>query len=202
MPIEKPTNNLYRIRELSIMLTGGEYILSMNAGHAKACVLCISRLGNVRREDLSLTEGDLNTLYNGGKIQGKDYTLQGISGQQLTALSQYRGLELQPPVYVQAWAMTLGQNGKILFIPDDPNEVERQRTVVPVYYRVSFSEQGLIVSLEEMRGYRDGDLLYRFKDRMPIPIPRSWIGKPIPLRNRTGCEVIPATAVAQNYLKR
>lgn len=199
MPIEKPNNSLYRIRDLSVIISGGEYLLSMNPGKANACVLCISRNGKVRAEDLALSEKDINMLFNGGRIETPDYLLRGISGQQLTALAQYRGLQLQPPVYVQAWAIASSQNGKVLYVPDD---VTLQRTLVPVNYHVIFNVSGLIVKLDDPKGYQDGDLMYKYKERLPVPIPKSWIGKPIPLRNgREGYQVIPAPDVEENYIQ-
>lgn len=200
MPIEKPNNNLYRIRELIVGMSGDDYYLSMNPGKARACVLCISRQGMMRAEDLSLNEDDLNFLYSGGKKEMPGYVLQGITGHQLAALAQYRNLHLKPPVYVQAWAMAPSQSGTVLYIPDD---VESQMTLVPAYYRVVVNGNFLTVRLEEKEGYQDGDLLYQQDDHLPIPIPEKWLGRPIPLRNPgEKYRIIPATRVAQNYIQK
>lgn len=200
MPIEKPNNNLYRIKELTIGTSSDGYYLSMNPGKARACVLCISRQGMLGAKDLSLSEDDLNYLYSGGKLEFPDYVLQGITGHQLAALAQYRNLHLQPPTYVQAWSMAPGTNGTVLYIPEDPQE---QMTLVPVHYRISANGTSLKVTLDEDKGYADGDLLYQQEGHMAVPIPKSWIGRPIPLRGAaTKYRVVPDAAVAKNYIQK
>lgn len=200
MPIEKPNNNLYRIRELSVGVSGSDYYLSMNPGKAKACVLCISRQGVMRAEELSLSEDNLSFLYSGGKLEFPDYTLQGITGHQLAALAQYRNFQLKPPVYVQAWAMTTAQSGIILYIPED---IESQMTLVPVHYWVIVNGNSLMVKVDDAEGYQDGDLMYQQDGRLPIPIPKSAIGQRIPLRNSGDkYSVLPAPNVANNYIQK
>lgn len=200
MPIDKPNNNLYRIRELAVNQSSGDYYLSMNPGKAQACVLCICRTRLIRAEDLTLTEDNLSYLYSGGKLEFEEYTLQGITGHQLAALAQYRNLHLQPPSYIQAWSMAATPNGTVLYIPEDPQE---QMALVPVHYRAVVNSGTLRVTLDESQGYADGDLMYQIEDHLPIPIPKSWINLGIPL----GCpadkvQVIPAQAVSQNYIQK
>lgn len=200
MPVEKLTNNLYRIRDLSVGLSGNEYYLSMNRGKAQACVLCISRTRLITAQDLHLTEENLEYLYTGGVLEMEDFTLQGITGNQLIALAQYRNLRIQPPSYVQAWAMTAGQTGKILHIPEDVSE---QMTLVPVHYQVIINSGSLLLKLDEEEGYCDGELLYQLEDHLPIPIPKRWIGRPIPLRcNPEKLRVFPDRDVARNYIQK
>ncbi len=200
MPIEIP-NNLYRIRELTITASPDGYYLSMIPGKAQACVLCVSREGNIGAQDLSLSEDNLSILFTGGKIETDRYILQGITGHQLAALSQYRGLHVKPPAYVRAWAMATGFNGTVLYVPDDPAE---QVTLVPVHYKVLNQGNFMTVQLEkgEGEGYADGDLLYHCGEHLPIPIPKKWIGRPIPLRYPAEkYTVIADDAVAQNYIQ-
>ena len=200
MPIERPNNNLYRVRELSVGVSGDEYYLSMNPGKAKACVVCISRHGMIDAKDLTLTEDDLNYLFSGGKMDLTGYTLQGITGNQLAALAQYRNLQLKPPVHVQVWSMTTSQNGTVLYIPED---LESQMTLVPVSYRVVANGNQLLITLDIKDGYEDGDLMYRLDDHLPIPIPKKWIGEPIPLRSAGNkYQVIPAPAVEKKYIQK
>ena len=200
MPIERPTNNLYRIKELNIGQSGEDYYLSMNYGKAHACVLCICRTRLITAEDLSLGEDDLDHLYSGGKLEFEDYTLHGISGRQLTALSQYRNKDLlKPPVYVQAWSMVAAdQNRKILYIPENP---EDQMFLVPVYYQMNLSNGNLTIHMEEAEGYKDGDLMYQVENRLPVPIPKSWLDRPIPLRfPQEKIRVFPESSVEKNYI--
>ncbi len=200
MPIEIPNNNLYRIRELAVMPSGGDYILNMNPGKARACVICISRSGNIGAGDLKLSEDDLNNLYTGGKLEYETYTLQGITGHQLAALSQYHGLHIRPPVYVRAWSMAPGQSGTVLYIPEEPDE---QVFLVPVHYQTIRTGNQLTVRLEEVDGYADGDLLYQREEHPPVPIPGSWLNRPIVLRRPADqYKVIAAPAVAQNYIQK
>lgn len=199
MPIKVPTNSLYRIHSLNVALSGKEYYLSMNYGKSQACVLCVSRSRLIGAQDLDLTEADLEMLFSGGKVECGDFVLQGISGQQLTALSQYRNNALlKPPAYVQAWSMAVIQNERCLFIPEDP---ATQMYLVPVHYQVLFGNGCLTVSMDQCEGYNDGDLLYQVEDRLPIPIPASWINQPIPLRFPPDkVRVVPAASVANNYI--
>lgn len=200
MPVERPTNNLYRIRDLAVGLSGKDYYLSMNPGKAQACVLCISRSRLITAQDLNLSEENLDFLYSGGVLEFDDYILQGITGHQLSALAQYRDLRLRPPSYVQAWSMTAGQGGKTLYIPEDPKE---QMTLVPIHYQVIVGGGSLLVKMEELEGYCDGELLYQIEEHLPIPIPKRWIGVGIPLRcNPEKLRVFPDKSVAENYIQK
>ena len=200
MPIERPSNNLYRIRDLNVGLSGSDYYLSMNPGKAQACVLCICRTRLICAEDLNLTEENLDYLYSGGTLEFDTYTLQGITGHQLSALAQYRNLRLQPPAYVQAWAMAATQNGKFLYIPEDPAE---QMTLVPVHYQVILNGGTLLLKLDDPEGYNDGDLMYQIQERLPIPIPKKWIGQSIPLGVAPDkLRILPEESVTHNYIQK
>lgn len=200
MPIAKLENNLYRIRDLSVGLSGDEYYLNMNPAHAQACVLCISRVRPISVEELQLTEENLEFLFSGGTLEFDSYVLQGISGRQLAALAQYRQLRLQPPAYIQAWAMSATQTGKNIYVPDDPNE---QCILVPVHYQVIINGGNLLLKLDEAEGYSDGDLLYQIEDHLPVPIPKSALGTSIPLRAHPDkLRVVPDESVRQNYIQK
>lgn len=202
MPIEKLSSNLYRIRELNVGFDKSGRYLSMNPGHANACVLCISRERPITIEDLTLSNQDLQMLYNGHTLDftDKGYILQGITRHQMTAAAQYRNFKLEPPAYVQVWGMDSSQNGMSLHVPADPNE---QMVLVPVYYTAVDEGNTLTVSLDHKDGYISGELLYQFDNHMPIPIPRSVLDFPIPIR-RTGDQlrVIPAPGVEHKYLQK
>lgn len=200
MPIERPTNSLFRIRDLSVGLSGQDYYLNMNPGKAQACVLCICRSHPITAQELNLTEENLDYLYSGGVLNFDAYVLRGITGNQLAAIAHYRDLQLQPPTYVQAWAMTAGPNGKTLYIPEDPKE---QTTIVSVRFQVIINSGSLLIMMDEKEGYQDGDLLYQIENRLPIPIPKKWIGVSIPLHcNPEKLKVFPDAPVEQNYIQK
>ena len=199
MPITQPTNALYCIKNLTVTPVSEGYYLSMNYGKAQACVLCISRSRLITADELRLNSKDLEDLYNGGRVDFDDFTLQGISGRQLSALSQYREKELiKPPAYVQAWAMAMIQDEYQLFVPGDPAS---QMFLVPVTYQVFSGEEGMTVQVTPADGYKDGDLQYSVEGRLPIPIPKSAIGTPFRLRApQDSIRVCPNPSVQESYI--
>ena len=199
MPITHPTNALYCIKSLTVTPVSEGYYLSMNYGKAQACVLCISRNRLISAGELRLSAKDLEDLYNGGRVDFEDFTLQGISGRQLSALSQYRERELiKPPAFVQAWAMAMIQDEYQLFVPEDPAS---QMCLVPVTYQVFFGEDGMTVQVTPGEGYKDGDLQYSIEGRLPIPIPKSAIGTPFQLRaGQDSIRVCPNPSVEESYI--
>lgn len=199
MPITQPTNSLFCIKNLIVTPVSEGYYLSMNYGKAQACVLCISRNRLITARDLILSEKELESLYSGGRVDFDDFTLQGISSRQLSALSQYREKELiKPPAFVQAWAMAMIQDEYQLFVPE---ETGSHIFLVPVHYHVTFGGDGLTITLDPNEGYKDGDLQYSIEGRLPIPIPKSAIGTPIALNAAPdSIRVRPDPSVEENYI--
>ena len=74
MPIAKLENNLYRIRDLSVGLSGDEYYLNMNPAHAQACVLCIGRVRPIAVEELHMCGAD--TFLRTGTCGGIDINVK------------------------------------------------------------------------------------------------------------------------------
>lgn len=200
MPVAILNNNMFKIRNLRVEYDKNGPFLTMNPGHATACVICVSRQGPVVRENLHLSERDLGALINGATLDfsHKGYTLQGITRQQLAAAPQFRNFKMEPPAYVQAWGLgTNGHEAITLYLPEDPQE---QCVLVPVGYQVQQDEGGMYVWIQILDGYEDGDLMYSIDGHLPIPIPASGLNRLLPLRPGVVASVIPKSECSAKYV--
>lgn len=200
MPVSIVNNNIFKIRNLKMDYDKTGHYLTMNYGHAKACVVCVCKRGSVTMEDLQLSESELSSLFNGAKLDFPDrgYSLQGITHQQLAAAPQFRNFTMEPPAYVQAWGMGISGNGAItLYLPEDTQE---QCVLVPVGYRVQMEDGGMYVWVQREDGYRDGDLMYQVEGHLPVPIPASGLNRLLPMRPGSMPSVMPRPECATKYV--
>ena len=199
MPVTTLNNNIFQIRDLKVDFDSTGHFLSLNPGHAAACVLCISRHKPIGIEDLQLTEQDLRNLFSGSRLDFPEsgYSLQGITRMQISASAQYRNFTLEPPAYVHVWSMADTQGGIALYVP--PQRME-QCVLVPVKYCVRYQETGFTLWLQRADGYRDGALLYRVENRSPIPIPATAVGQFQPMRPGVRPEVFCSKEAENKYI--
>ena len=182
MPVIELNNNLFKISELNIGRDNIGYFLTMNPNKAVTCVLCISRSTPIRLQDLSLQEGDLQTLINGLSLDLPELgcQLRGVTRAQLSAAPQFRNFNMKPPCHIQVWAMSRSSlDGTILHVPSNPLD---QHLMVPVEYTVQAVDGGFTVQMAFSEGYQDGDLMYQVADHKPIPIPEIALNRFINLR--------------------
>lgn len=198
MPIQTLTNPLYRIDELSVDRDAKGYFINMVLGHCDAAVLCISQTGPMSREELQLSEEDLSYLASGGRLDRseKRCCLQGITCQQLAGAGLIRNFAVAPPAFLQAWGMKRIDFDINLYIPEDITE---QLVQVPQVYKVQLSGSQMVVGIDRIDGYHDGDLCYSIDGHPAIPLPASWLNRPIPLRPGAVPEVRPAQRVRGCY---
>lgn len=203
MPVAELTRNMYEIQNLTVGRDAKGVYVSMVIRRNDACVLCLSKGDPVKRESLSLTEEQLRSLATGGCVEpeGLDCRLVGITRNQLLATPNYRSELLAPPVWIQAWGLARTPEGELaLYVPADPRS---QCCFVPLGYQVEQRDGGIAVYLEDTKGYVDGELQYQVGGRLPVPIPKDWIGAFIPLRNASEPVIVrPVPSAGEKYIKK
>lgn len=200
MPILTLSNAIYRINELTVDRDEEGYYLTMVLGHCDAAVLCVSQQGPVSRDRLELTDEELSYLLGGGRLERPEqrYTLQCISWQQLMGADRIRNFTVDPPAFIQVWGVKRNYFETNLYVPDSPME---QGAPIPQCYSVRNSGNQLQVLVDRTDGYCDGDLMYIVDDHLGIPLPKSWLNRPIPLRPGAVVNVVPADHVRVSYKK-
>lgn len=203
MPIESPIPNAFEIRDLAVGTdtNGGQYLtwsLRGDVGGVDAYVLCSVSGAPVRRCDVEglLAEADLTMLARQGErrvelTDGRSCTLVGVTQAAFQARPRV-AVRAEAPARFHVWVLSLNYARATLYIPDEPGN---ECCIIPIRYQWEFrpgETMGLFrrkgrrpsylrVDMEEAGVYAEGGLQYRVGDLAPIPLPRCWIGRDIPL---------------------
>lgn len=203
MPIVKPEGALFNISKFKIYRTDNGYAMQLVCPRATAYVLCFSNgAGNIDCEKLGLTEEDLICLHDGGTIQRSGCRLQGVTSRTFHAMPQFRGFVVNPPERIQIWSMVTSY-GKVTLYHTD-NEIS---DYIPLCYTVKYGSEEDYVTIEigiekrEVDNYTDGALMYKIDSKDPVPLPKSWINRPIRLNtdNPAAVKVIIQEEYAEKY---
>lgn len=206
MPVKKPEVGLFDVKELTLKYQDGRYGLSLSCPRATAYVLCFAKgLPPADPFALSLTENELYALHQGQSLDRMGYHLMGVPAGSFQAMPVFYGFQAAPPQTIQVWSMQAKPDGTTeLYAPRDgaPETVCH----VPLRYAVQLRQQEgmslLTVRLEEryLTDYRDGDLRYQISGGAPVPLPKSWLNRDIPLRASAGeITAAPAPEAAAAY---
>ncbi len=200
MAIRKFTDSWNAIRNLSVQRRNDDrYAVSLNCSAATAYLFCVTREGVVSFERLQeyMTDAKLIEMCSEPVYEAKldEYTLYCVNAQYFHASSSFNDLPLKPPVCMQVFAIQGQGVGHVLYYPGTEQLLNAQMAFIPLEYLYAVSQSKrkevleLRIRLEPNEGYQDGALLYQIGNLDPIPIPRSWIDRPIPLNASLGSSV-------------
>jgi len=183
MAIEKAIK-MYQIKNLKLGTDGRGMYLSLVCPAADAYCLCFTQGAPVTREELDLTENELNDLRIGKMIERDRYRLQGVRANVFHANPSFRNFKAVPPEQIQIWSLSYKQitNETVLHFPEN---IESQLTFIPMRYRCTVNRAGgfvhLMVELLDSGIYESGVLMYQVGNALPIPIPAAAFGKDLRL---------------------
>lgn len=204
MPVKKPEVSLFDVEDLTLHYQDGRYGLSLRCPRATAYVLCFAkRKPPADPFTLNLTENELYSLHQGQSLDRNGYHLMGVSAGSFHAMPRFFGFQAIPPQTIQVWSMLAKPDGTVeLYAPRGQEKVCH----VPLRYAAKYlSENGmtqLFVQLEEryLTDYKPGQLRYQISGGAPVPLPKSWLNRAIPLRAEPGqITVSPSPEAAQDY---
>ena len=176
---------MYQIRNLQLGMDGRGMYLSLICSAAEAYCLCFTQGAPVQREDLDLTEDELNNLCQGGMIERGRYRLQGVTANRFHANPSFRNFKAVPPEQIQVWSLSYKRitNETVLHFPD---RMETQLAFIPMrYHSTVMRVDGYVylkVELLDKGIYQNNTLMYQVGDSLPIPVPSEMLGKNIRLR--------------------
>lgn len=180
------TKENYLVREMELRTDEQHFSLRGRCfDGVSGYLLCFCKSPNPPlREIAAFTEEVFRTIPERAARDFGGFRLQYVSRNLFEANPYFRLLAARPPEYIWLWAVCENVFGDqhTLYVPEDAGA---QREEAPLRFVAEVrTENGLHflkVSLTGPGEYTDGALLYQVGTSLPIPIPREYVGREIPI---------------------
>lgn len=119
MPVEELKSSVFAVSQpvLKIRPDGARALDFSGSMEIDTYVLCFSKNGPLYKDQVQLSEDEIESILAGKTVQKKDYRLQGVPRAKKNG--EFRDFQVQPPEMVQVWAMVRSGSTAVLYIPSE-----------------------------------------------------------------------------------